>query len=83
VEIQRLQKEIELLPVSYRGQEGQEVHRLIAKQMAFEIRQLKLKGIKELPLEEAMMDAEKERKKVARSKMGKGYRRPIVRKKND
>ena len=83
VEIQRLEETIQLLPISYRGYEGMERRRLWSKQMELETRQLKLKGEEKYPDEEAWMAAEKKRKKVAQSKMGNGYQRRIVRKKND
>ena len=60
-----------------------ELRRLIAKQMELETRQLKLKGEENYHEEEAWIADEKKRKKAAQSKMGNGYQRRIVRKKND
>ena len=72
VEIQRIEKALDLLPNTYHGVEGMEVRRLTMKQMSLEAEQLELKdGIKR-DEETRVIDDEKKRKREARLKMGNG-----------
>ncbi len=60
-----------------------ELRRLTAKLMDLEAKLGKLEGLGEYSEEIGWVESEKERRKADLAKLGAGYRRKIVRKRND
>jgi len=89
VEIERVDKVLELLPNTYCGAEGQERHRLVVKLGNLEIQKGRLIHGKRFQEEDLFADDlewlehEKTQREAAKKKLGMGFVKKRIRKRND